>query len=458
MTAHPLDLGSEFARSLEDASSNDNRPPKTGARFSLGPLRILKAWFSRHQDHPYPGSRDLDELQAMTGLSRQQITTWLSNARRRNKSRIPTRPTSPGIPTLSTAARPVDIPGHGRPHRDTSIPADFDQMDPLQRWQQSPPEHEAASTAAILSAVSGSPGLHLPPTPTTQHSPWGEDSSVSSAGTSLSNHSSAASAYSHLSGSSSRRSSDPLASQPRRSRKRRGRNINTSALKRAGAAAARTTLSQAPRRYQCTFCTETFTTKHNWQRHEKTLHLSLELWECSPDGPYVVDVLGQRACAYCAQVAPDLEHMRAHNYDACENRPLGERSFYRKDHLFQHLNLVHHVRFDEATMAHWRHDTGDFSSRCGFCDEVLSSWSERADHIAAHFKAGQTMAEWVGDWGFEPAVIERVENAIPPCESYVSPFQGLSSANTFRPHRVRATHPLALHCRGPSPSLPRQRL
>jgi hypothetical protein len=104
------------------------------------------------------------------------------------------------------------------------------------------------------------------------------------------------------------------------------------------------------------------------------------------------------------------------------------------------------VRFDEATMAHWRHDTGDFSSRCGFCDEVLSSWGERADHIAAHFKAGQTMAEWVGDWGLESAVLERVENAIPPCESYVSPFEGLTSANTFRPHRVRAQHPLALHC------------
>lgn len=33
------------------------------------------------------------------------------------------------------------------------------------------------------------------------------------------------------------------------------------------------------RRYQCTFCTDTFKTKYDWRRHEITLHLSLEQWQ-----------------------------------------------------------------------------------------------------------------------------------------------------------------------------------
>lgn len=34
-----------------------------------------------------------------------------------------------------------------------------------------------------------------------------------------------------------------------------------------------TTIKAPVRTYQCTFCTETFKTKHDWQRHEKSLHL-----------------------------------------------------------------------------------------------------------------------------------------------------------------------------------------
>lgn len=33
------------------------------------------------------------------------------------------------------------------------------------------------------------------------------------------------------------------------------------------------------KRYQCTFCTDPFKTKYDWQRHEATIHLSLEQWK-----------------------------------------------------------------------------------------------------------------------------------------------------------------------------------
>ena len=38
------------------------------------------------------------------------------------------------------------------------------------------------------------------------------------------------------------------------------------------------------RMFQCTFCTDTFKSKYDWTRHEKSLHLSLEKWICAPSG------------------------------------------------------------------------------------------------------------------------------------------------------------------------------
>jgi hypothetical protein len=47
----------------------------------------------------------------------------------------------------------------------------------------------------------------------------------------------------------------------------------------------------------------------------------------------------------------------------------------------------------------------------------MDSWSIRVDHLAEHFKGGKSMADWKGDWGFEPQVLDIVENGMPPCES-----------------------------------------
>ena len=45
----------------------------------------------------------------------------------------------------------------------------------------------------------------------------------------------------------------------------------------------------------------------------------------------------------------------------------------------------------------------------------MDSWSIRVDHLAEHFKGGKSMADWKGDWGFEPQVLDIVENGMPPC-------------------------------------------
>ena len=87
--------------------------------------------------------------------------------------------------------------------------------------------------------------------------------------------------------------------------------------------------------------------------------------------------------------------------------------FRRKDHLVQHLRLVHALE-TLPLIDDWKAETLPVTSRCGMCETTLHSWDERADHLAAHFREGKTMADWEGELGFEPAVAARVINAFPP--------------------------------------------
>jgi hypothetical protein len=97
----------------------------------------------------------------------------------------------------------------------------------------------------------------------------------------------------------------------------------------------------------------------------------------------------------------------------CQEKTVQERTFYRKDHLNQHLRLMHDVKYD-SSMDKWRSTTTEIKSRCGLCDTNFTTWKERVDHIAQHFKNGADISQWKGDWGFEPYVQRLVENGIPP--------------------------------------------
>lgn len=126
--------------------------------------------------------------------------------------------------------------------------------------------------------------------------------------------------------------------------------------------------------------------------------------------------MDQLCCVFCGKVDPDKLHTEGHNHTSCQERSLDERTFYRKDHLRQHLKLVHNAKYLQWSMDAWKVPTPDIRSRCGFCGHALPSWSSRVDHLAEHFKTGSDMRAWKGDWGFEPAVLSMVENAIPPCK------------------------------------------
>ncbi|KAH8158175.1 hypothetical protein CIB48_g10065 [Xylaria polymorpha] len=386
-------------------SPRPQHPPKIGARFSRESVKVLKNWVVTHSHHPYPTDEERESLQKITGLNKTQITNWLANARRRGKIQ-PTRATSPHIGR--GYAQALDIPQR------RGTPGLLENMNPLQRWENSPPENEPASVTAIARAVSAS-GSYSATSGSGRTSPnvWNlsddgssrslcNQSSASSLGTSHSSGGSFASAFSNQ----SRGSSIPSFVRSNRGRRRR---------RRAPPNRAEEQLSQPLKTFQCTFCTETFRTKHDWQRHEKSLHLSLERWICSPDGPRAVNPdNGLTSCSFCGEANPDDAHVESHNFSGCTERTQEERTFYRKDHLRQHLRLVHDVKFLPWTMDKWRVTSPAIRSRCGFCGVVLDSWSVRVDHLAEHFKTGNTMADWKGDWGFDAPVLEMVENSIPP--------------------------------------------
>lgn len=416
--------------------------PKLGARFSRESVRILKNWVSTHSRHPYPTEDEKEALQRLTGLNKTQISNWLANARRRGK--IPaTRSTSPHVRnTWPGPQAAMDIPQPAR-RSGTPLPSldrHLQQIDnlPLQRWANSPPENEPASVTDIARAITSSSsavssGLTSPYfTDDGSSRSLFNGSSASSNGTS---HSSDALSY------GSRGSFVSFVRGRRRRRRRSGaysgvggtssdewdadrgsRHRGPAAVHAGKRPAASRTATTGPtslltplKTYQCTFCTETFKTKHDWQRHEKSLHLSLERWVCAPQGAVVVHPDTRLpSCVFCGAVHPDEAHTEAHNFSVCQERSPGDRTFYRKDHLRQHLKLVHGVKYAGWAMDAWKVATPEIRSRCGFCGIAMDTWTFRTDHLADHFKTGRTMADWKGDWGFEEPVLKMVENSIPP--------------------------------------------
>ncbi|KAF5237574.1 hypothetical protein FANTH_10765 [Fusarium anthophilum] len=366
----------------------DTLPPKIRTRFSKEALKVLKDWLDSHSDHPYLDEEDREMLQRQTGLNKTQISNWLTNARRRRKVQRP-RSTSPYV--RNTWTRPIDIP------RRPDTPAfqnDSDNLNPLERWVDSPPENEPASVTAIAKAVA----LNSK-TSSGQNSPRSFASTDDGSNPSVYNVSSASSA-----GTSSGAS---FGSMTRQRGRRRRRPFPKRKEKPSSAVAIK--------KFQCTFCTDTFGTKYDWQRHEKSLHLSLERWMCAPNGPRVLNPQSnQSCCAFCGEVEPSDDHIESHNLLACMERRPEDRTFYRKDHLNQHLRLMHNVKFLDWSMKSWKVTGPDIRSRCGFCGIAMSNWSDRVDHLGEHFRKGATMASWRGDWGFEPPVLKMVENFIPP--------------------------------------------
>ncbi|KAF2743937.1 hypothetical protein M011DRAFT_371124, partial [Sporormia fimetaria CBS 119925] len=369
-------------------------------RFSKEAVRVLKTWLNTHAHNPYPTEEEKEALKAETGLTVGQISNWMANTRRRQKAR-PKRDPSPSI--RSSAA--VNIPA-GKT---------WDNMNPLERWKHSPPENEPAPLTAIANAME----TFDPPEPISVSSGYhgrrnnsnGSSGSISvfrapsttslETGTNMSS-GSGQSAWSY----GSRNSFGSLNSSNSRHERRRRRRVPTRVPKLDA--------SDSKRLFQCTFCTDRFKSKYDWARHEKSLHLSLEKWICAPLGDVITCTSsGQRKCVYCDALDPSQEHLAGHNHSSCEEKGLEARTFYRKDHLRQHLRLMHGCKMTPS-MDNWKSEVQKVRSRCGFCSMNFETWQDRTDHLAKEFRNGANMKDWKGCRGLAQNVAIHVTNAMPP--------------------------------------------
>ncbi|KAI1742721.1 hypothetical protein F4680DRAFT_25006 [Xylaria scruposa] len=380
--------------------------------------RILKQWYATHSTWPYPTHQDKEFLSACTGLSTSQVSQWFINARRRggydasenslDRGRLASGEcrSMPTAPMLSSTPPPVA----------TQVVSDaWAAMPPLDRWRHSPPEDEPAPLEAIRSAIQGHyQGGSAASMPNIGPFPLDQASSRSDSVHALEFlHSTATSSGSSSNSLSSNYWSDAddgpsaLRRQPRRRRqKRRQRHTATAEL---------SAKKESQRIYQCTFCTDTFMSRYDWTRHEATLHLPLDRWTCLPIGPrYVKSGEDAARCALCDAVDPSDDHILTHNAAVCTTKSLSARVYHRKDHLRQHIRLVHHAADMIPSMDSWKSQPVKVMSRCGFCGETFTKWSDRNDHLADHFREGARMREWKGCRGLEPAIALLVENAIPP--------------------------------------------
>ncbi|KAL4895723.1 hypothetical protein BDV59DRAFT_143528 [Aspergillus ambiguus] len=399
---HQIDFPEEFDTTQHVASTASSHPDiapqseavtktKTYQRLPPEGVKVLRTWLYQHREYPYPTDREKEEIAERTGLDKTQISNWFSNTRRRKLIHLP--------------------------HvEDTAV--DNSLLSPLERWRNSPPETEAAAPSDIVRALADSTPYSGSECSTT-HTNAADACSSNGSSNSFIVGAPSASSFEHSQHSQSssseisfsqahhalRRPPTPIPIRMGSRRRRRPR-------KHAGVRNRRPT-TQGKRAFQCTFCSDTFRTKYDWQRHEKALHIPVDSWCCAPRGG-IVDVDGLMVCAFCQATDVDYDHLEAaHNYLLCREKAPEQRAFPRKDHLKQHLKLTHNVEY-HPSMESWRSSRTNILSRCGFCGIGLSTWEERVEHLAEHFKNGADMDQWKGDWGFEPHVQNSVENAIPP--------------------------------------------
>ena len=188
--------------------------------------------------------------------------------------------------------------------------------------------------------------------------------------------------------------------------------------------------------YPCSFCSTSFRKKSDWSRHEVSVHLRLDQWVCEEQEPtlWLIGVPRPR-CNYCGVDSPDKEHLLSHESQSCAERQINERTFSRKDHLLQHLMKFHKYRvWDGQNLRIQRTRRREVRSRCGFCSEWFTTWSERVEHLTSHFKQGTEISQWSGDWGFDEEILRQLKKAtLPQDRTHVAGIEacGIQLSNQF---------------------------
>ncbi|KAI1390816.1 uncharacterized protein F4822DRAFT_426663 [Hypoxylon trugodes] len=336
--------------SMKNVTSEQSRSTRSQAapskRFhsrSVRRTQLLRSWFACHLDYPYPSEEEKVSLAQQSGLSRTQIADWFPNARRRHR-----------MSAAAKASSKVNFP-QGSP---MPTSASMLNMTPFERWRQSPPDEEPISESVIQQALDSSLGgvsgfqeieaLHT-------------DAGISSGSGGSTFNVYALWQYP---------SSDSTSSAHTYSSTDDISIFSTSAGSLEGLNRSKD-LAKKNRRFQCTFCSRSFARKYDWRRHEKSVHDSNEKavqWTCAiplPSGqPSLIWRLNQREpeCIFCGHISPTEEHFQSHEFEACAERAVPDRTFARKDHLWQHLYKFHGCRkWDgwKPDLNLLRHDSGD---------------------------------------------------------------------------------------------------
>lgn len=366
---------------------------RTSARM-VKRTRSLRNWFARHQEHPYPTDDEKANLAAESGLTRTQVTNWFTNARRRQRQ------------SSRTASKQSYFP-QGSPMPQISP----SQLSPLERWRHSPPEQEAVDPAALQHALDGldrsQSGANNGAFSLNRQSAEAHD--LSSCSVSQASSYNGTNGYTWMEGSSNSGSSVAFSQKSTEALGLRSPADGYSSGEASQRGAVVQHLSNSGF-LQCTFCKRTFKKKSDWVRHERTIHLpELDTWICCSQDhdlsrSHLAWQVGQTkpCCAYCGEEDPSAEHTRSHEFESCAERPVSERSFARKDHLWQHLQKFHGcTRWSgfALDLSQMQKSNDSVRSQCGFCGMKMESWKLRAQHIAAHFRSGLTMHNWSGDAG-----------------------------------------------------------
>ncbi|KAM0723797.1 hypothetical protein Q7P37_000787 [Cladosporium fusiforme] len=319
-------IGAAVSGSPPGAGPPVRSSKRSSSRSNIG-TRPLRLWFSSHFDRPYPTEDEKENLAQESGLSKTQVSNWFSNARRRKKQ---------SENATSTASREIYRQGSPMPSSGMSS------MTPLQRWQHSPPDEEPAQFADIERALSSSINSLdvLLQTSDTEHlfMPLPE---YESGAERLSLPCSLGSSSNATSSCNSHRSFGAHSASSKRSFEDASLDI-APRKRRPGAKQTQ---------HICCTCARMFTRKSDLLRHERAIHLqSKEAWVCSdlvsPDESAIIWRMSQvePECAYCGHPSPDEKHILTHEFVSCADRAVSERTFARKDHLWQHLYKFHRCR------------------------------------------------------------------------------------------------------------------
>ncbi|KAI0438111.1 putative homeobox and C2H2 transcription factor [Xylaria telfairii] len=300
-------------------------PSKRSHSRSVRKTQPLRDWFSTHPDKPYPSESEKTDLVKQSGLTRTQVVDFFTNARRRNRDKAMSR-------KIYRQGSPMPTPL-------------LSNMSPLERWRYSPPKDEPASATAIQDALYQSLGMAQ-----------GPDIPL---GTKLqsSHHSALINQFTADLSSSAQTSNSTASVYSFGSSDTRSICSARSAESHSGTGTRRS----VAKGFSCSVCMRKFKKNSDLRRHEASVHhIGSSRWVCANLLPTsqsnCVWRLGQAQpeCALCGHPSPDEDHFKSHEFESCGKRSIEDRTFSRKDHLWQHLRKFHGCRKWEG----WSIDLG----------------------------------------------------------------------------------------------------